>query len=368
MESSELVVIEKINAVELFTGDKIDPLLEGISKKAKSFVADIETDKGRKEIASMAFAVAKAKTGLDKLGKELVSDWKTKAKAVDVSRKHIRDYLDVLKDEVRKPLTDWEEEQKRIEEEKKEREELMSAWDEALVENDLFDRQREIERKEAEFARAEEERRIEAERQAQIKAEAERKEREEKERIEREQRIAKEAAEKEKRKHLEIKRQAGIARQGSLAAIGVEMAPDYLSELNDATWMEIFNKENDKYQEAQNEKYIEKLKAKREQEKKEAAELAEKQKQAAIEEANRKAKEEADRKEAERLKKEREEQARLEAKRIAAEKKAKHHKHQKMVNNAALADFMQNGIDEDAAKEIIRLVASGVISYMSVNY
>jgi len=65
-------------------------------------------DKGRKAIASLAAKVAKLKVKLDDMGKELVGDWKAKSKIVDGSRKKMRDELDALKAEARKPLTDWE--------------------------------------------------------------------------------------------------------------------------------------------------------------------------------------------------------------------------------------------------------------------
>jgi hypothetical protein len=60
--------------------------------------------------------VSSTKVWLDNCGKDLVSDWKAKAKAVDVNRKIMRDQLDELRQMARKPLSDWEEaEKKRIE-------------------------------------------------------------------------------------------------------------------------------------------------------------------------------------------------------------------------------------------------------------
>ena len=64
----------------------------------------------------MAYKVARSKTTLDDIGKELVAGWKDQAKEVDANRKLARETLDALKIKVRKPLTDWEEkEAKRIE-------------------------------------------------------------------------------------------------------------------------------------------------------------------------------------------------------------------------------------------------------------
>jgi len=105
---NELVKLEEVKAVEVFSGTGMDELLQQITDEAKGLVPDTSTTKGRKEIASMAAKVAKSKTYLDGLGKDLVSDWKTQAKKVDDVRKSTREYLDNLKAEVRKPLTEWE--------------------------------------------------------------------------------------------------------------------------------------------------------------------------------------------------------------------------------------------------------------------
>ena len=106
---NELVVIEQANALEIFTRkDGLDPFLVKIREEIDGFTADISTDKGRKEIASMAYRVAQSKTYLDGVGKELVAELKEKPKLIDNERKRIRDILDKWKDEVRRPLTEWE--------------------------------------------------------------------------------------------------------------------------------------------------------------------------------------------------------------------------------------------------------------------
>jgi hypothetical protein len=110
--STELIKVESITPIELFTKDGVDPLLGKITEEVKKFIPDISTRKGREEVASLAHKVAKTKVYLDDLGKDLVSDWKAKSKTVDDSRKKIRDYLDNLKDEVRAPLTAWENKEK----------------------------------------------------------------------------------------------------------------------------------------------------------------------------------------------------------------------------------------------------------------
>ncbi len=108
-EQTQLVVIEPTAAVTLFTeGDGIDAMLADIRKQAVSLVPDVTTPKGRKEIASVAYAIAKTKTYLDGLGKDLTDQYKEIPKRIDANRKVLRDTLDALKDEVRAPLTKFE--------------------------------------------------------------------------------------------------------------------------------------------------------------------------------------------------------------------------------------------------------------------
>ena len=107
--STELVVPETVTALEVFSAPEgLDPYIEQAREFVAEQVPDTSTDKGRKAIASTARKVAKLKTKLDAMGKDLVSDWKQKAKVVDSSRKSMRDQLDALRDEARAPLDEWE--------------------------------------------------------------------------------------------------------------------------------------------------------------------------------------------------------------------------------------------------------------------
>lgn len=136
-EIMDLVVIEKKNAMAVFTNnDQLDPLIEAIEKEARSLVPDVTTKKGRDAIASMAHKVARSKTYIDNAGKDLVAELKALPKQIDESRRVVRERLDALKDEVRRPLTEWEAEQERIK-----AEEAMNALHaEALAMNEDFDR------------------------------------------------------------------------------------------------------------------------------------------------------------------------------------------------------------------------------------
>ena len=104
-----LVVIEPTTALAVFTEPaKVDPILAAIKKAVADFTPDVSTAKGRDAIASMAYKVSQSKTYLERIGKKLADEYKDIPKKIDANRKRIKDELDALRDEVRKPLTEWE--------------------------------------------------------------------------------------------------------------------------------------------------------------------------------------------------------------------------------------------------------------------
>lgn len=110
MPKQELIPLTNINPVEVFEGDstKIEELIALVENSARSLIPDVSTEKGRKAIASTAYNVARSKTAIDDAGKEYASDLKSRIKIIDARRKSARDSLDALRDEVRKPLNDYE--------------------------------------------------------------------------------------------------------------------------------------------------------------------------------------------------------------------------------------------------------------------
>ena len=111
----QLITIESSSALEIFTEQsKLNELIESVKSKIKTIVPDVYSEKGRKEIASMAYSVARTITYLDSIGKDLVDQYKELPKKIDSGRKFARDRLDLLRDEVREPLTLWEKEQEVI--------------------------------------------------------------------------------------------------------------------------------------------------------------------------------------------------------------------------------------------------------------
>ena len=104
--------IEKLNPIEIYTGGSVRGILDDIKAEARSVVIDATTDAGRREIASLAYKVARSKTTLDAMGKKLGEEARATIESINSERRVIVAELDALKDEVRKPLTDYEDREK----------------------------------------------------------------------------------------------------------------------------------------------------------------------------------------------------------------------------------------------------------------
>lgn len=247
-EATELVVIEKADAISVFTDkSRIEKILQRIETEVRSFVPDLSTGVSRKAIASMANKVARSKTYIDGVGKDAVAELKELPKQIDEQRRIVRERLDALKDEVRMPLTQWEAEQDRIkvEEEARIAAEKLAAQIEsdheiALLLNDKFDRdaaeakaeaerqriahEEEIRRQAVEQARieaelkAQQEREAAAQREAELKAKAEQAERDRIAAEERAEREAREAQERTARLAQEAREQAERDKQAAIEA------------------------------------------------------------------------------------------------------------------------------------------------------
>lgn len=108
-ENQLAIVPPKETALQVFqAASGLDPYLQQIRAEIDGFTPDVSTKKGRDAIASIAHKVARSKTALDNVGKELVADLKEIPKKIDAERKRMRDLLDAWKDEVRAPLNEWE--------------------------------------------------------------------------------------------------------------------------------------------------------------------------------------------------------------------------------------------------------------------
>ena len=147
----DIIPIESINSLDIFVEGGLDDLLAQIETEATNFEPDLSTVKGRKQIASQAMKVAKSKVVIENARKDLVADWKAKAKVVDGAGKHARDFLDALKVRIRAPLTEWENAIKRKEMAQEHQAIVELCHEEALGMDDLFSREAEVKKKEADL-------------------------------------------------------------------------------------------------------------------------------------------------------------------------------------------------------------------------
>lgn len=108
--STDLIIsLPAVPNVATFTDEKeFDKLYDAILKKIADHKPDVSTKKGRDEIASLAYKVAKTKVALDKQGLALTGEWRENTKKVNATRTKIEDRLVELQTKVRQPLTDWE--------------------------------------------------------------------------------------------------------------------------------------------------------------------------------------------------------------------------------------------------------------------
>lgn len=331
-EVTDLVVIEKQNAMAVFTTrEQLDPIIEAIEKEARSLVPDVSTRKGRDAIASMAHKVARSKTYIDNAGKDLVAELKALPKQIDESRRIVRERLEALKDEVRRPLTEWEVEQERIK-----AEEEMNAWHvEALEMNEDFDRQRAAQ--------------IEADHEMAL--------------------LINDAFDRDAKEKAEEAERQRIAREEELKRQAAEQAKREAEEKAERERAESARREAElklKADQAERDRVAAEQKAERE--KKEAAERAEREKQEAIVAEQRKAQEAADKV---RRETEAKEAARLaEEKRIADEeaRRAADKEHRRTVNRRVIADLIAQGIPEEFAQKAMLAIAGGKVQDAHIKY
>ena len=343
----------KETALQVYSAPQgLDPYLAKIKEELDAFVPDVSTKKGRDAIASIAYKVAKGKTALDNIGKDLVAELKDVPKKIDAERKRMRDLLDQWKDEVRKPLTDWEE----AEEARQARHKAGIEWFQLRakehhdldlqelrssltgVEGKTVDAAWEEFEAEAHRAKAKAVEALAAAVAAREKHEAEqaelaklRAEAAAREQKDREERIAREAAERAQREaeaKAQAEREAAIKREAEAAAAA----------------------------------------ERRELELKLAAERAEREKAEAIQ-REQQAKADAERREAEAVAAE---QRRVAAIAEAETKEAKRREadkaHKTAINRAALDAFMAGGMTEECAKLAVTLIAKKAIPAVSITY
>ena len=269
------IIISKDMAPSIYVAGGLNQFIDQI-KASVNEVADLSTKKGRDRVASLAAQVSRSKTAVEKPGREYLKHLKELPKVIEVELRSFVTECDAIRDEVRRPLTEWEAEQERMQQEEaarqqaiKDAEKRESDHEIALLMNEKFDRDaaeakaeadrqqaardEEIRRQAIEQARIESEQAAQRERDAAAKREAdlvaakakaeadakaaqERAEleaRESKERAERQAREASERAEREKQAAIEAERKkaqdaenARIAEEQKKAAEDAQRAAD----------------------------------------------------------------------------------------------------------------------------------------------
>ncbi|MGE4823389.1 hypothetical protein AB8959_20910 [Yersinia enterocolitica] len=320
-ENTGLVVIDikPESYPTLYVTNGLDSYLDQIRQEV-SEVPDLSTTKGRERIKSLAASVSRSKTAIEKPGRDYLKKLKEAVKPAEAEIKRFVDACDALRDETRRPLTEWEAEQDRLKQEaeaKKKAEQLAAeievAHEMALLMNDAFDRDAKAKADEVERLR---------------KAH--------------EEFIAQQAAEKAKRETEEkAKRDIEAAEQRERdAKLAQERAEQ---SAKDAA-------------------------AKAERDAKEQSDRAEREKQEAIAAEQLKAQQQAERVQREAKQKE---DARLaEEKRVADEaaKRAADVEHRRTINRQAVTDLIANGLPEDCAQKCVAAIAKNLIASVRITY
>ncbi|MGY8147082.1 hypothetical protein L1R07_02555 [Klebsiella pneumoniae] len=355
MNDLAIIEIAPDMAPAIYVENGLDSFLEKI-RAGVNEVPDLSTAKGRARIASLAAQVSRSKTAVEKPGRDYLKRLKEQPKVVEAELRRFVTECDQLRDEVRRPLTEWEDAEKARTEALQQRladlraladvidtagNYLPSADIQARIleaKSVVLDDSWQERAAEAGVAKDSTIQQLEASLVIAQKREHEaaeldrlRKEAEEKARLEREENIRREAAEQAKR-DAEAKAQAEIdaaARREYEARAATERA------------------EREKIEAQQ----------KAEREAKAAAEKAEQEKNAAIA--------------AERRRQEEAESARLaEQKRIAEgeARRAADKEHRRSINRQAIADLIESGLTQEMAEKALIAIASGKVSAVSIKY
>lgn len=106
---SELAIIEIAPdlAPSIYVENGLDKFLEQI-REGVNEVPDLSTAKGRARIASLAAQVSRSKTAVEKPGRDYLKRLKEQPKVVEAELRRFVTECDQLRDEVRRPLTEWE--------------------------------------------------------------------------------------------------------------------------------------------------------------------------------------------------------------------------------------------------------------------
>lgn len=112
-ETGTALVSLSLNLPEpAFVAEQVSKAYGGIFNKIEeeiaNFVPDVTTEKGRKEIASFSYKIARTKNALDEAAKNVTADQKAIIDAVNAERSKRWDEIEALQKKARAPLDAWE--------------------------------------------------------------------------------------------------------------------------------------------------------------------------------------------------------------------------------------------------------------------
>lgn len=331
-------------APAIFIAGGLDQFLSQI-REAVSEVPDLSTKKGRDRVASLAAAVSRSKTAVEKPGRDYLRKLKEAVRPAEQEIKRFVDECDQIRDTVRLPLTEFENAEKQRVADLKDRlealrwlGEVLDDFGKLLATEHIINRLDSVKRTEINDSWQE------------LTAEAG---------------VAKDAVILKLEAAL-VEAQKRDAEAAELERLRAEQALSAQREREAAMLREA----EDRVRRETEEKNRAALEAatKREADAKAASERADRE---LIEAGQRAEREKQAAVDAERLRAQQAEQARLaEEKRIADEAAAKaaNVEHRREVNRSVVADLIAEGVPEDCAKKCVEAVARMKVRNMHINY
>lgn len=351
------------NAPAIYGHNKLDAFFDRVAQEVRGEAPDLTTKKGRDRIASQSAKVSRSKTAVEKPGRDYLKRIKELPKTIETELREFVQKMDSLRDEVREPLTRWEEaendrvnkHQSNLEWFKFGAEEIQLMDAQALqakiesIQSSVVDQSWQEFEAEAHRTKAAALESLQKALDARIKHDEEMAElarlraaEAAKEQKDREDRIAREAAEaakKEAEQKAEAERNAAIKREADAKA-AADLRERKLQEEAEAAKQAVIQAEANRIA-AEKKAESDRLAAiESEKQAVENARLAEIKRQ-----ADQKAAEEAD-------------TARREADKA----------HKGKINRAALEAFIAGGMTEDCAKLAVTLIAKGAIAGVKISY
>lgn len=100
--------ISEVNAPAIYVAGGLQQFIDLVKGEVLGEVPDLKTRKGRERIASLAAKVSKSKTAVEKPGRDYLRRLKEMPKVVEAELREFVTKMDALRDETRRPLTEWE--------------------------------------------------------------------------------------------------------------------------------------------------------------------------------------------------------------------------------------------------------------------